>query len=138
MVWLGVQSGKKKCPKAFEEISSFIARWWPECFLSCKKGIQNLLRKKKKYFYGVLLDKLISSMKNQKDLWESVHKIAPKRKSFYNNISLKSWFKHFRALLQKEFFILFWRWKCYSGQRKFSKSPNFQGRSLACIQKVDE
>ena len=24
MVWLGVQSGKKKCPKVFEEISSFV------------------------------------------------------------------------------------------------------------------
>ena len=61
-----------------------------------------MLKKKKKDFYDVLLAKLISSMKNQKDFWESVHKISPKRKSFYNNISLDSWFKHFRALLEKE------------------------------------
>ena len=41
-------------------------------------------------------------MKNQKDFWESVHKISPKRKSVYNNISLDSWFQHFIALLKKE------------------------------------
>ena len=41
-------------------------------------------------------------MINQKDFWGSAHKISPKRKFFYNNISLDSWFKHFRALLEKE------------------------------------
>ena len=52
-------------------------------------------KRKKKYFYEVLLDKLIPSVKNQKDFGESVHKISPKRKSVYNNISLDSWFQHF-------------------------------------------
>ena len=41
-------------------------------------------------------------MKNQKDFGESVHKISPKRKSVCNDISLDSWFQHFRALLEKE------------------------------------
>ena len=50
----------------------------------------------------VLLDKLILSVKNQKDFWESVHKISPKRKSVCNNISLDSWFQHFIVLLKKE------------------------------------
>ena len=59
-------------------------------------------KKKETDFYDVLLDKLISSVKNQKDFWESIHKISPKRKSVYNNISLDSWFQHFRALLEKE------------------------------------
>ena len=100
MVWMGVQSGQKKCPKAFEEISSFVARWRPRWFLSRKKGIKkNRWRKREKIFL-LLLNKLISSVKNQKDFWESVHKVSPKRKSY--NISLYSWFKHFRALLQKE------------------------------------
>ena len=48
------------------------------------------------------MDKLILSVKNQKDFWESVHKISPKRKSVYNNISLDSWFQHFIVLLKKE------------------------------------
>ena len=57
---------------------------------------------KKKKNCDALLDKLILSVKNQKDFWESVHKISPKRKSVYNNISLDSWFQHFIALLKKE------------------------------------
>ena len=71
-------------------------------FCLARREYKNLLKKKKKYFYDVLLDKLISSVKNQKDFWESVHKISPKRKSVYNNISLDSWFQHFRALHEKE------------------------------------
>ena len=41
-------------------------------------------------------------MKCQKDFWETVHKISFKRKSVYNNISVDSWFQHFRALLEKD------------------------------------
>ena len=29
-------------------------------------------------------------------------KLSPKRKSFYNNISLVSWFQYFNALLERE------------------------------------
>ena len=77
-------------------------------------------------------------MKNQKDFWESVHKIAPKRKSFCNNISLKSWFMHFRALLQKEIDFDFGDESAVQDNESSLNRLNFQGRSLACIQKVAE
>ena len=124
MVWLGVQIGKKKCPKVFEEISSFVEEIssfvkknivvpWRNIVVRCslmtavhfvsQEGNTKICwRKRKKDFYDVLLNKLISSVKNQKDFWESVHKISPKRKSVCDNISLYSWFQHFRALLEKE------------------------------------
>ena len=71
-------------------------------FCLARREYKNSLKKKTKQKL-LLLNKLISSVKNQKDFWESVLKIAPKRNSFCNNnISLKSWFMHFRALLQKE------------------------------------
>ena len=38
-----------------------------------RREYKNMLKKKKKDFYDVLLAKLISSAKNQKDFWESVH-----------------------------------------------------------------
>ena len=41
-------------------------------------------------------------MKCQKDFWETVHRISFKRKSVYNNVSVDSWFQHFRALLEKD------------------------------------
>ena len=71
-------------------------------FCLARREYKNVLKKKIFFFYHDLLAKLISSVKNQKDFWGSAHKISPKRKFFYNNISLDSWFKHFRALLEKE------------------------------------
>ena len=60
-----------------------------------------MLKRKEVDFNAVLLDKLISSVKSQKDFWETVHKISFRRKSVCNNISVNSWFQHFRALLEK-------------------------------------
>ena len=40
---------------------------------------KNMLKRKKEDFNAVLLDKLISSVKSQKDFWETVHKISFKR-----------------------------------------------------------
>ena len=42
-------------------------------FCLARREYKNMLKKKKKDFYDVLLAKLISSVKNQKDFWESVH-----------------------------------------------------------------
>ena len=109
--------------EGFWRKSSFIARWWPQCFLSRKKGIQTLAEEKEKDFYDVLLNKLISSVKNQKDFWESVHKISPKRKSFYNNISLDSCFKHFRALLEKEVDFDFYDENAVQDRESFLSRP---------------
>ena len=77
-------------------------------------------------------------MKNQKDFWESVHKISPKRKSVYNNISLDSWFQHFIVLLKKEVDFDFDDENAVQDNESSLNRPNFQGRSLACIQKVAE
>ena len=102
-------------------------------------GKKKIVEEKKIKNYGVLLDKLISSVKNQKDFWESILKIAPKRNSFCNNnISLKSWFMHFRALLQKEIDFYFGDESAVHDNESSLSRPNFQGRSLACIQKVAE
>ena len=61
-------------------------------FCLARREYKNSLKKKirKKL---MLLNKLISSVKNQKDFWESVHTLSPKRKSY--NISVDSWCKAF-------------------------------------------
>ena len=60
-----------------------------------------MLKEKNKGFHDDLLDKLVSSVKDQKDFWETVHKMSSKRKAIYNNISVDSWFQHFRVLFEK-------------------------------------
>ena len=63
-------------------------------FCIAKREYKNMLKRKKVDFNAVLLDKSISSVKSQKDLWKTVHKISFKRKSVYNYISVDSWFQH--------------------------------------------
>ena len=67
-----------------------------------KKEYNNILKRKKVDFNAVLLDNLISSVKRQKDFWETVHNISFKRNSVYYNISVDSWFQHLRTLLEKD------------------------------------
>ena len=71
-------------------------------FCLARREYKNLLKKKTKDFYDVLLDKLISSVKNLKDFWESVHKISLKRKSVYNNISWIVGFSILERYLKKK------------------------------------
>ena len=49
-------------------------------FCLARREYKKIVEEKIKKNYGVLLDKLISSVKNPKDFWESVHKISPKRR----------------------------------------------------------
>ena len=50
-------------------------------FCLARREYKNSLKKTKQKL--LLLNKLISSVKNQKDFWESVLTLSPKRKSFY-------------------------------------------------------
>ena len=69
--------------------------------MSRKKGIQKFVEEKEKRLLRCSFGQ-IDFISEKSDFGESVHKISPKRKSIYNNISLDSWFQHFRALLEKE------------------------------------
>ena len=100
--------GRRNVRRLLKKCRSLLA---DDCSAFCltRRECKKKKKKKKKIlkifflkYCDVLLDKLILSVKNQKDFWESVHKISPKRKSVYNNISLDSWFQHFIVLLKKE------------------------------------
>ena len=47
-----------------------------------------MFKKKKEDFSSALLEELISYVKSQNEIWETVHK----RKSVYKNIAVDSWF----------------------------------------------
>jgi len=153
MVWLGVQSGKKKCPKVFEEISSFVeeissfveeissfleeislfvGRWWPRCFFC-------LARRE--------LKKIVEEEKEKKCCWTNWFHQWKIRKTFGNlyiryhakespSIIIFLWIvgsKHFRALLQKEVDFDFDDENAVQDNESSLNRPNFQGISLACI-----
>ena len=58
-----------------------------------------MLRKKKKEFNDATLKTLLSSIDNQIDFWNNIKKISFKSKQPENNISVDTWFEHFKTLL---------------------------------------
>ena len=100
-----------------------------------RREYKNMLKRKKVDFNAVLLDKLISSVKSQKYFGETVHKISFKRKSVCNNISVDSWFQHFRALLKK-MLILILTDEVFEESEIFLNRPNSKGEVLLALRKL--
>ena len=94
-----------------------------------------MLKRKKVDFNAVLLDKLISSVKSQKGFWETVHKISFKRNSVCNNISVDSWFQHFRALLEKDVDFYFDD-EVFEESEIFLNRPISKGEVLLALRKL--
>ena len=61
---------------------------------------QLLIRKKKQYNYK-MINILVESINNQRNFWDTVHKILPKKNIVKNNITVDDWFVHFKSLLEK-------------------------------------
>jgi hypothetical protein len=70
-------------------------------FIKVRREYKYLLKRKEKQFNDFLLDKLESSIQNQKEFWDTIHKASLKRKQPRNNISIDTWFCHFKTLLEK-------------------------------------
>ena len=71
-------------------------------FCKTRREYKNLLHVKKKQFNKSMIEKLLNSIDSQKDFWDTIHKILPKRKHITNNITTEAWFQHFKSLLEKE------------------------------------
>jgi hypothetical protein len=69
-------------------------------YVIARREYKNLQKRKKKQFNKSLVDKLVSSIKCQKDFWDTVHKVSFRRKQPKNNISIDTWFQHFKSLLE--------------------------------------
>ena len=70
----------------------------------CKKRreYKYVLKRKRKQFNESLLNELLSSVKSQKQFWDTVRRVSNKRGQPANSISSETWFKHFKDLLTKE------------------------------------
>ena len=67
-----------------------------------RREYKHLLNQKKKDYNRVIIDKLIDSVCKQKQFWETLHNICPKRKSVRNEIKIEDWFQHFKNLLDQD------------------------------------
>ena len=71
-------------------------------FVISRREYKNLLKRKKQLFNKSLLDKLVMSIQNQKEFWNTIRRSTFKRKQIRNSITSDRWFQHFRSLLQTE------------------------------------
>ena len=61
-----------------------------------------LIKRKKNEFNNLMIQKLLSSINDQKEFWTNMRTIAPKRQHCRNEIRQESWFTHFKELLEQE------------------------------------
>ena len=71
-------------------------------FCAKRKVYKNTLRTKKKMFNDNVIHKLVNSVNDQKEFWETVRNIMPKRNKTNNQITAEDWFSHFKKLLEHE------------------------------------
>ena len=71
-------------------------------FCQVRRQYKNLIFRKKRQYNQTMIDTLVSSVNCQKEFWDNVHKIIPKRKTVKNQISADDWYKHFKNLLEED------------------------------------
>ena len=71
-------------------------------FVVARREYKNLLKRKKKEYNDAMLDKLKTSVTDQREFWSTVNKISFKRKQQRNNITIDRWFQHFKSLLEMD------------------------------------
>ena len=64
-----------------------------------RREYKNLIKRKKKEYNELLVNKLIKSVKNQKEFWDTVRKVSKKKTQPSNDISVDEWHRHFQSLL---------------------------------------
>ena len=92
---------KRNVRKLLKKFRRSLSTFDRDCLCKARRKYTNLLKRKRTLFSEALLHELVTSINNQKEFWNSVRKISPKRKQPVHNISVDRWFEHFKALLGK-------------------------------------
>ena len=58
--------------------------------------------RKRKEYDNLFIDKLISSIDDQKEFWQTLKTVVPRRTYIKNEIDQEDWFNYFKELLDKE------------------------------------
>jgi hypothetical protein len=89
----------RKCLKRFRRTLTNEDRF---SFCKARREYKNMLLYKRKQYNSLMVDKLLKSIDTQREFWDTVRKIIPKRTYTRNNISIDEWFVHFQSLLNKD------------------------------------
>ena len=72
------------------------------CYCVARREYNRLKERKRKEYNTAVIDKLMSSLDSQKEFWENMKAIAPRKSLQKNNIDLETWLNYFKGLLDKE------------------------------------
>ena len=67
-----------------------------------RREYKHLLKRKEKDFHDALLNRLETSISNQKEFWGEIRRTSFRKRQPRNSISIETWFNHFKSLLEKE------------------------------------
>ena len=72
------------------------------CYCVARREYNRLKERKRNEYNRSVINKLMVSLDSQKDFWETVKSVAPRRASSKNAINKETWYNYFKELLDKE------------------------------------
>jgi hypothetical protein len=69
-----------------------------------KREYKHVLKRKEQEYNDAMIEKLVRSVSDQKEFWNTIHEISFKSKQPRNTIDIDTWFQHFRDLLERDVF----------------------------------
>ena len=81
----------RKCPTAENR----------QRYCKMRREYKNLIHHKRKLYNDSLFGKLVSSVDNQQTFWQNMSKLNSSRIQTKNEITITSWYEHFKSVLEK-------------------------------------
>jgi hypothetical protein len=72
-----------------------------QMYCKLRREYKNLLCRKKRTYNDLLFQKLVSSVDDQQNFWQTMNKISNKRMQPKNEITIEDWYLHFKSILEK-------------------------------------
>ena len=94
-----ISEGEKKKIEEKPEIDRHL-------YCVARREYNRLKEQKRNEHNTAVINKLVMSVGNQREFWENVRGIAPKRSLNKNDINLKTWYNYFKGLLDQEDILL--------------------------------
>ena len=71
-------------------------------YCKIRREYKNLILTKKKAYKNIMFENIVTAVTNRNDFWQKIKDVLRKKSTKRNDISLDSWFDHFKEVLEKE------------------------------------
>ena len=99
---LECRNKRKNLRKLLKKYRKSLANNDREQYCIARREYKRLIQRKKKDFNRSIIDSLTLAIEKQKEFWDTMHKICPRKKFTKNDITVEDWYNHFKSLLDKD------------------------------------